>query len=89
MKDIMARCSSSHIQDVPSYEYNQAATLDDPQLPLFRKEPIEELKRMLLDDFEDRTITMKEVYEQHHIIQIFLKRRACQFRTNSYRRCEA
>lgn len=74
MKDIMGSCSSSHIQDVPSFEYNPAATLDDPQLPLFRRDPIDELKKMLLDDFKERTITMKEVYEKHHIDKPYVKK---------------
>ena len=74
MKDIMAGRSSSHIHDVPSFEYNPAATLDNPQLPLFRREPIEELKKMILDDFEERTMTMKEVYEQHHIDKPYVKK---------------
>jgi hypothetical protein len=74
MKDIMGRCSSSHIQDVPSFEYNPAATLDDPQLPLFRREPLEELKKMLMDDFEGRTMTMNDIYEQHNIDKPYLQK---------------
>lgn len=70
MKDIMGRCSSSHIQGVPSFEYNPAANVDDPQLPLFKKEPIEELKKMLIGDFEGITLTMNDIYEQHHEMYI-------------------
>ncbi|MFC1824665.1 three-Cys-motif partner protein TcmP [Thermodesulfobacteriota bacterium] len=74
MKDIMGRCSSSHIQEVPSFEYNPAANFDDPQLPLFKREPIEKLKKMLIDDFEEITLTMKEVYEHHHIDKPYVKK---------------
>jgi three-Cys-motif partner protein len=63
MKDIMAKESSSHIQGVPSYEYNPASL----QQLEFLERPLDKLEAILLDSFEGKTLTMKEVYDQHHV----------------------
>lgn len=65
MKDIMAKESSDQAQGVPSFEYNPA-TLQQPLLfDLYR--PLDELESMLLDVFSGQTLTMKEIYDRHHV----------------------
>ncbi len=65
MKEIMAKESSSTEQGVPSFEYNPA-TQYHPLLFELSK-PLDDLEDMLLDEFAGKTMTMLEVYEQHHI----------------------
>lgn len=65
MKEIMAKESSEQMQGVPSFEYNPA-TLQQPLLFELTR-PLEELESMLLDKFSGRSMTMKEVYDQHHV----------------------
>jgi len=63
MKDIMANESSEYVQGIPSFEYNPST---NRQLSLFSYD-LYELEAMLLDTFSGRTMTMKEVYDQHHV----------------------
>jgi DNA-directed RNA polymerase specialized sigma subunit len=65
MKDIMAKESSDQMQGVPSFEYNPA-TLKQPLLFELNR-PLDELEGMLLDTFAGKTMTMKEIYDQHHV----------------------
>ncbi len=65
MKEIMAKESSEQTQGVSSFEYNPA-TLQQPLLFELTR-PLDELEAMLLDMFSGRTITMKEIYDQHHV----------------------
>lgn len=65
MKEIMAKESSLHAQGVPSFEYNPA-TLNQPLLFELAR-PLDDLEIMLLETFSEKTLTMKEVYEQHHV----------------------
>jgi len=65
MKDIMAKESSDQTQGIASFEYNPA-TLQQPLLFEFTR-PLDELEAMLLDTFSGRTMTMKEIYNQHHV----------------------
>ena len=65
MKEIMAKESSEQMQGVPSFEYNPA-TLQQPLLFELTR-PLDELESMLLDKFSGRSMTMKEVYDQHHV----------------------
>lgn len=65
MKEIMAKESSEQMQGVPSFEYNPA-TLQQPLLFELTR-PLDELEAMLLDTFSGRTMTMKEIYDQHHV----------------------
>jgi three-Cys-motif partner protein len=74
MKEIMGRCSSSHIQDVPSFEYNPAAQRGQRQLHFFRSEPLDELKKMLMEFFEGMTLKMNDIYEQHHVDRPYVKK---------------
>ncbi|MCH8268110.1 MAG: hypothetical protein IH846_11375, partial [Acidobacteria bacterium] len=36
--------------------------------------PLDDLEDILLADFADRTITMKEIYERHHVNRRFIKK---------------
>lgn len=72
MKDIMAKESSLHTQGVPSFEYNPA-TRNQPLLFELAR-PLDDLEAMLLESFSGRTMTMKEVYEQHHVGRPYISR---------------
>jgi three-Cys-motif partner protein len=65
MKEIMAKESSEHNQGVPSFEYNPATIRQPLLFELYR--PLDELEEILLDTFAGQTITMQEVYSQHHV----------------------
>ena len=65
IKDIMAKKSSIFTQGVPSFEYNQSQAAI--QLSLFDFQPIDDLENMLLDEFAGQTLTMEEIYNQHHV----------------------
>jgi three-Cys-motif partner protein len=65
MKGIMGAASSSEIQGVPSFEYNPAAKQCPTLLDV--ESPLDDLKEMLLEDFSGSTLTMEDVYSQHHI----------------------
>jgi three-Cys-motif partner protein len=65
MKEIMAKESSDLNQGVPSFEYNPATYIQPLLFELYR--PLDELEAMLLDSFAGRTITMQEIYSQHHV----------------------
>ena len=72
MKDIMARASSSHDEGVPSFSYCPA----DASTPLLFEfaRPLSELRSMLCEQFAGQTMTMKQVYERHHVGRRFIKR---------------
>ncbi|MBC6434511.1 three-Cys-motif partner protein TcmP [Nostoc sp. HG1] len=65
MKEIMAKESSEYTQGVPSFEYNPATSQQPLLFELTR--PLDELEALLLDTFSGRTMTMKEVYDRHHV----------------------
>mgnify|MGYP000061177452 CR=1 FL=1 len=65
MKEIMAKESSAQTQGVPSFEYNPATLLQPLLFELTR--PLDQLEAMLIDIFAGKTMTMKEVYGQHHV----------------------
>jgi three-Cys-motif partner protein len=65
MKDIMAKESSEQNQGVPTFEYNPATSEQALLFELYR--PLDELETMLLDTFAGQTLTMQEIYNQHHI----------------------
>ena len=66
MKEIMAKESSTAAQGVPSFEYNPAATPEQPLLFELSR-PLNDLADMLLTDFAGRSMTMKQIYEQHNV----------------------
>lgn len=65
MKDIMARASSTVDQGVPSFEYSPA----DERCPLLfsLNRPLESLATDLLERFKGRCMTMREIYNEHHV----------------------
>jgi three-Cys-motif partner protein len=65
MKEIMARESSTAQQGVASFEYSPADK-NQPLLFAFSR-PLDDLQRMLLDSFAERTMTVQEVFDQHNI----------------------
>ncbi len=75
MKDIMAKSSSSHIQNVPSFEYNPAAS-KIRQLSLFFEfeKPLEQLQKMLLNEFAGSKLTMGQIYERHNVGKHYIRK---------------
>ena len=64
MKEIMASESSENEQGVPSFEYSPAS---ERQPVLFGySHPLDELEKMLLDEFAGLTLTMGEIFERHN-----------------------
>lgn len=72
MKDIMAGASSTEDQGVPSFEYSPA----DAQCPLLfsLNRPLDSLADDLLDRFAGRSLTMKAIFEGHHVGTPFVER---------------
>jgi len=75
MKDIMAKSSSTHIQGVPSFEYNLAAP-KFRQLYLFfdLEKPRDKLEKMLLNEFEGQTLTREQIYKKHNLGTCYIDR---------------
>ncbi len=75
MKDIMARESSSTDQGVPSLEYNPIDKRISHKQPfLFQhSQPLDDLGEMLLHQFASRTLSMKEIYEEHSVDRSYIK----------------
>ena len=65
IKEIMAKESSEQTQGVPSFEYNPA-TLQQPLLFELTR-PLDQLESMLLETFSGKSMTMKDIYNQHHV----------------------
>lgn len=67
----MAKESSSADQGVASLEYNPA----DRRHPLLFElsRPLDDLAGMLVETFAGRTMTMKEIYESHHVGRPYIK----------------
>ena len=64
MKDIMAEEGTNLDKGVPSLEYNPAT---HDQIRLFESlRPLEELADMLMEYFAGKTVTMQQIYNQHH-----------------------
>ncbi|MEG4232749.1 three-Cys-motif partner protein TcmP [Microcoleus sp. Pol11C3] len=72
MKDIMAGESSNSKQGVPSFEYNPAP----PRYPLLYElyRPLDELENMLLNEFAGQTLTMEQIYNQHHVNKPYISK---------------
>jgi three-Cys-motif partner protein len=66
MKRIMAEESTDSEQGVPSFEYNPWATDQQPLLFEYSR-PLDDLAGMLLTDFAGRTMTMKQIFDQHNV----------------------
>ena len=65
MKEIMAEASTSHEQGVPTFEYNEA-TVRQPFLFEFNR-PLDDLENMLCETFAGQQMTMKQIYDAHHV----------------------
>ena len=72
MKEIMAKESSSSEQGVPIFEYNPATKYQPLLFEL--SQPLDELKNMLLNEFAGQTITMIDIYNQHHVGKRYIKK---------------
>ncbi len=71
MKEIMAKQSSNMQQGVPTFEYNPASLKYPMLFELSR--PLDDLGDMLLQQFASRTMTMIDVYNQHHVGRPYIK----------------
>ena len=71
MKEIMAKESSNTQQGVPTFEYNPASLKYPLLFELSR--PLDQLGDMLLQQFASRTMTMVDVYNQHHVGRPYIK----------------
>ncbi|MCL6445318.1 MAG: three-Cys-motif partner protein TcmP [Alicyclobacillus sp.] len=71
MKDIMWKCSSEHEDGVASFSY---VDVDNPQLKLLfdYSRPLDTLGEDLLHQFAGRTLTVKEIYDHHHVGKKFV-----------------
>ena len=77
MKEIMAKESSGAEQGVASFEYNPVEGRQVKQFPLLAElapRPLDDLARMLLEEFADKTASMKEIYEAHNVGRPFTRR---------------
>ena len=66
MKDIMAKSSSLADQGVPSFEY-LPPTAREQSLLFELTRPLDDLREMLLEEFAGKTLSMREIYEQHSV----------------------
>jgi hypothetical protein len=72
MKDIMAAESSRADAGVASFEYNPA---DHRQPHLFEySRPLEDLQGMLVNDFKGRSLTVKQVFDEHNVDRPYISR---------------
>jgi three-Cys-motif partner protein len=71
MKEIMARESSSMTQGVASFEYNPAVLSEGLLFEL--SQPLEELGNLLLGEFAGKTLSMKEIYDMHHVGRPYIR----------------
>lgn len=65
MKDIMAKESSGEEQSVPTFEYNPAWRKQGLLFELSR--PLDDLEEMLLKKYAGKTLTLKDIFEDHNI----------------------
>lgn len=70
MKEVMAKQSSKADQQVPSFSYCPADRRYKLLFELTR--PLDDLEEMLLEDFAGRSLTMREVFDAHHVGRPFL-----------------
>jgi three-Cys-motif partner protein len=72
MKEIMAKASSNHYQEVPSFEYSP---LKNPQLCLFPPNySLDKLKNELTDLFAGQSLSMLELYNTHNLDTCYIKK---------------
>jgi len=71
MKGIMAKQSSLADQGVPSFAYSEADRRNPRLFEMTR--PLDDLEQLLLERFAGECLTMKEVYDRHHVDTPFIK----------------
>jgi hypothetical protein len=71
MKDIMAKESSQMNQGVATFSYCPAD--EDMPMLLELSQPLEELKRQILEYFRGRSVRMDQVYHEHHVGRPYIK----------------
>lgn len=72
MKEIMAKESSTIEQGVASFEYNPSSALHPLLFSL--SQPLNELADMLLNEFAGENLTMKQIFERHHINRPYIEK---------------
>lgn len=70
MKQIMGSESSKVEQNVPSFSYCLADTTMPVLFELSR--PLDDLEGLLMRDFAGRSLTMKEIFDSHHVGRRYL-----------------
>jgi three-Cys-motif partner protein len=74
MKKIMAGESSEYDQGVPSFTYSRSLGEAETPLLFSLDRPLELLADDLLEKFEGQSLTMKEVFERHHLGTRYVER---------------
>ena len=74
MKEIMAGESSEYDQGVPSFAYSRSLGEAETPLLFSLDRPLELLADDLLEQFEGQSLTMKEVFERHHLGTRYVER---------------
>jgi three-Cys-motif partner protein len=74
MKEIMAGESSEYDQGVPSFTYSRSLGEAETPLLFSLDRPLELLADDLLERFESQSLTMKEVFERHHLGTRYVER---------------
>jgi three-Cys-motif partner protein len=74
MKSIMAKESSGADQGVASFEYNPADLLGQQSLLFQLSRPLNDLQRMLLDEFAGQELSMSKIYETHNVDRPYVKK---------------
>lgn len=72
MKEIMASASSGADQGVASFAYSPA----DESMPFLFEltRPLDELEGMLVSEYAGKTVSMREIYEQHSVGRPYLSK---------------
>lgn len=71
MKDIMAKESSDQTQGVPSFVYSAASKSNPFLFELSR--PLDDLEEMLIAEFADQRLSMRQIYERHSVGKRYIK----------------
>lgn len=74
MKEIMAAESSDFDQGVPSFGYSRSLSEAETPLLFSLDRPLEKLEDDLLNDFAGQTLSMKDVFERHHVGKRYVER---------------
>ncbi len=72
MKSIMAKESSYHIQNVPSYVYTPYPP--DYSYDLFPPEPLKDLRTHILKEYQGKSLTFNELFETDHLDKPFIEK---------------